>query len=468
MTRSKNPYQLPDPLVCDPSRIQNGISMELVEEYIKLHKKRKQRYRYLEMMYKGFHDIFFSPNKPNWKPDNRLVANFPRYITDTFMGYAYGNRIKKTHPDQTVLDTITAFEDANEISDHEFELLKYVCIFGHAFEYLYQDEERQTKMTAVKPDELFVVYDDTLKQRALFAVRYGYHENNSQTSSDQNLGDVYGEILTRDSIIAFDGEKKEDPQENPYGYIPVVEYRLNDERIGLFETVGGLIEEYNRVISEKANDVEAFAEAYLAILGAEVDEDNVKRIRDERVINFYGTDNASDVVVQFLTKPTADGTQENLLDRLEKQIYQISMVANISDEAYGNATSGVSLAYKLQAMSNLALGLDRKIEKSLKKRYKIFCSLATNVPDPDAWKEIVITTSRNIPNNRAEETSIAKDAEGLVSKRTQLSLLSYVDDPDTELERIQEEETKDSELIQGLFAEHDHEEVDDGEAGIEK
>lgn len=119
-------------------------------------------------------------------------------------------------------------------------------------------------------------------------------------------------------------------------------------------------------------------------------------------------------------------------------------------------------------MSNLALGLDRKIEKSLKKRYKIFCSLATNVPDPDAWKEIVITTSRNIPNNRAEETSIAKDAEGLVSKRTQLSLLSYVDDPDTELERIQEEETKDSELIQGLFAEHDHEEVDDGEAGIEK
>ena len=135
------------------------------------------------MMYKGFHDIFFSPNKPNWKPDNRLVANFPRYITDTFMGYAYGNRIKKTHPDQTVLDTITAFEDANEIPDHEFELLKYVCIFGHAFEYLYQDEKSQTKMTAVKPDELFVVYDDTLKQRALFAVRYGYHENNSQTSS---------------------------------------------------------------------------------------------------------------------------------------------------------------------------------------------------------------------------------------------------------------------------------------------
>ena len=396
------------------------------------------------------------------------MANFLCYITDTFMGYAYGNRIKKTHPDQSIQDAIATFEDANEISDHEFELLKYVCIFGHAFEYLYQDEASQTKMTVVKPDELFVVYDDTLKQRALFAVRYGYHENDSQTGSNQSLGDVYGEVLTRQTIYTFEGDKQNKPIENPYGYIPVVEYRMNDERIGLYETVSGLIEEYNRVISEKANDVEAFAEAYLAILGAETDEEGVQRIRDDRIINFYGTDNAADISVQFLTKPTADGTQENLLDRLEKQIYQISMVANISDEAYGNATSGVSLAYKLQVMSNLALGFDRKIEKSLKKRYKIFCSLATNVSDPDAWKDVVITTSRNIPNNRAEETTIAKDAEGLVSKRTQLSLLSYVDDPDAELERIKEEESKDSELIQGLFAEHDHEDVEDGNEETEE
>ena len=49
-----------------------------------------------------------------------------------------------------------------------------------------------------------------------------------------------------------------------------------------------------------------------------------------------------------LQKSTADGTQENLLNRLETLIYQTSMVANISDESYGNATSGVALAYKLQ------------------------------------------------------------------------------------------------------------------------
>lgn len=247
--------------------------------------------------------------------------------------------------------------------------------------------------------------------------------------------------MTRNSIERFEKGVKVpgEVSENPYGYIPVVEYKMNEERIGLYEPITGLTEEYNHTISEKANDVDAFAEAYLAILGAEVDEDGVQRIRDDRVINIYGTDDAKDILVQFLTKPTADATQENLLQRLERLIYQISMVANISDENYGQSTSGVALAYKTQAMSNLALGFDRKIEKSMRKRYKIFCSLNTNVSDKDAWMDIDIKMSRNLPKNRQEETQTARDAEGIVSKETQLSLLSYVPDPKEELDRIEKE-----------------------------
>lgn len=219
-----------------------------------------------------------------------------------------------------------------------------------------------------------------------------------------------------------------------------MEWRLNDERMGLYEPVAGLIESYNHAIGEKANDVDAFAEAYLAVLGAELEEDGVRRIRDRRLINLYGTDDAKDVIVQFLTKPTADATQENLLTRLERLIYQTSMVANISDETFGSAASGVALAYKLQAMSNLALTFDRKIEKSLRKRYKLFCSLSTNVANPDAWRDMEFKMARNLPRNIQEETAVAAQAEGLVSKRTQLELLSYVPDPAVELERMEKEE----------------------------
>lgn len=369
----------------------------------------------MENLYKGFHDIFTKPDKEGWKPDARLAINFPRYITDTFTGYGYGIPIKVSHPDEAVNEAIQKFGRNNEITDHEAEMVKKCCIYGHAFEYLYQDEYAQTKVSSISPIEMFVVYDDTMKQKALFSVRYGYHKS----GNDKNV--LYGELVTREEKLYFDNGKilTDQTEVNPYGRINCVEWRLNDERIGLFENVSAPVEIYNLTIAEKANDVQAFAEAYMTILGAEIDEDGVHRIRDNRIINLYGTDNANDVIVQFLQKPTADGTQENLLDRLEKQIYQISMVANISDEAFGNSTSGTSLAYKLQAMSNLALTFDRKIEKSIRKRYKLFCSLSTNVSDPEAYQDIEIKMSRNIPKNIAEEAQVAQALSGVVSREKQ-------------------------------------------------
>ena len=394
-----------------------------------------QRYVYLENMYKGFHDIFKGPDKENWKPDNRLAVNFPRYITDTFTGYGYGVPIKVTHPDEKVNDAIQLFGRQNEITDHEAEMVKKCCIYGHAFEFMYQNEQHETKVSSISPKELFVVYDDKLSQRALFAVRYGVYPQSSDKA-----GKTYGEVYTKDFIYTFEDKKVSEGIDNPYGFIPCVEWRLNDERMGLFEPITGLVETYNATLGEKANDVDAFAEAYLAILGAELDDDGVRHIRDNRIINLYGTDNAKDILIQFLQKPTADGTQENLLNRLETLIYQISMVANISDESFGNATSGVSLAYKLQAMSNLALTFDRKIEKSLRKRYKIFCSLATNVHDPLAYQDIEIKTTRNIPVNTQNEAQIASTLQGVVSKETQLSVLSIVPDVKREIEKMDEEE----------------------------
>lgn len=443
---ASRPMTLPHVLRGDASLLNGAPTFAMVKKWIRRHEQDSLRYDYLEKLYKGYHDIYSAPEKEYWKPDNRLAVNFPRYITDTFSGYGYGVPIKVSHPETDVDKAIHAFGRYNEITDHDAEMVKKCCIYGHAFEYLYQDENARTKVTSCRPKDVFVVYSNDMTEHALFAIRYGYPtgvdvESDSRIER-QTLYQPFGEILFRDRIIAFSNGKMQEERPNPYCYIPVIEWRLNDERIGLYEQVAGLVESYNYTIAEKANDVDAFAEAYLEVLGAEVDEDDIPRIRDNRLINFFGTDNARDVVVQFLQKPVADGTQENLLNRLEKLIYQISMVANISDETFGNASSGVALAYKLQAMSNLALTFDRKIEKSLRKRYKIFCSLSTNVRDPSAYEDIEIQFTRNLPRNIAEETQVAKNLEGVTSKETQLSVLSFVSDPKAEIEKMEEEESE--------------------------
>lgn len=446
---NKRPYKLPVPITRDANVLEQGVKMELIKGCIEQHKLMLPRYEYLENLYLGFHDIFRLPEKEGWKPDHRLAVGFPRYITDTFIGYAYGKPIKVQSEDEKFDESMQLFAKRNALKDHNKEMAKVACKFGHAFEYLYQNESTETRVTRFTPRQMFIVYDDSVAERALFAVRYGYHGEKSKLR-----GKLYGEILTPSQVLKFEEDKITDENDNPYGKIPVVEWKLNEERIGLYESVAGLVETYNAALGEKANDVESFAEAYLAIMGAEIDEEGIRRIRDDRIINLYGTNNAKDVLIQFLQKPTADGTQENLLDRLETLIYQTSMVANISDESFGGATSGTSLAYKLQAMSNLAESFDSKVEKSIRKRLKLFCTLSTNTPRQDAYEDVEITFTRNVPKNLLEEAQTAAQLSGIVSHETQLRGLSIVADPKAELERIkdEDEESQPLSVIDKAFA----------------
>jgi SPP1 family phage portal protein len=415
--------------------------MDLVEDYITQHEGRMPRYIYLENLYEGFHDVFKLPEKENWKPDNRLAVNFPKFITDVFLGFAYGIPVKKKHPDEKVNDAISDFDKTNRIADHDFEMAKNTCKYGHAFEYMYQDEDRNTRVSRNTPKELFVVYENSLRRAAYFAVRYGYKDDGATK---------YGEVITPAEIKEFEGSKFINTRPNPYGKINVVEWIMNEERMSLYECISGMTELFNKTIGEKANDVESFAEAYLAILGAEVDEEGVHRIRDDRIINMYGTDDAKEIVVQFLQKPTADGTQENLLDRLERLMHKISMVSDINSESFGNA-SGIALEYKLQPMKDLAENMDRKTLKSMSKRYKLFCTLANNVTNKDAWADIEYRTARNLPKNKLEEAQTAASLEGIVSKETQLSVLSVVPDVAAELEKIEKENTPEETAMDRLL-----------------
>lgn len=405
------------------------ITLEVIAKFVRIHQRELPRYQYLMNCYKGQMEIFNYEKKDNYKPDNRLAVNFPKFITDTFAGYFNGIPVKKTHQDKAVLEKIVEFDNLNDMEDEESELAKMACIYGRCYEFTYQNEETETCVVYNSPQDMFLVYDNSVKQAPLFAVRYGLNED------DEFEGEFYGPEknckLTGSTSELHFGEDLD----NFYNDLPVTEFFVNEERMSVFESAISLINAYNKALSEKANDVDYFSDQYLAFLGAEIDTDDLDTIRDNRVINFYGGDN--DVDVKFLDKPDSDEQTEHLLDRLQKLIFQISMVANISDENFGQS-SGTALAYKLEPMSNLALAFQRKYQSSLNKRYKLFCSLSTNVPEgsKDAWKEIEYTFTRNEPKNIKEEAETAQMLMGVTSEETALSVLSVVSDVQSELEKI--------------------------------
>ena len=415
------------------------ITVEVVNKFMEKHKLEVARYEYLKNMYLGIMAIDDEPTKDPWKPDNRLAVNFTKYIVDTFTGYFNGIPVKKSHSDKEILSKLQEFDNLNDMEDEESELAKMACIYGRAFELLYQDEETRTNVIYNSPENMFMVYDDTIKQEPLFAVRYGYDDDYK----------LYGEVYTKETTYVLNGTmgfyNMTEQAPNPFDDLPVVEFYFNEERMSIFESVISLVNAFNKAISEKANDVDYFSDQYLAFMGAEIDEEDAKNIRDNRLINYYDKNqnnqsgSASKVDVKFLEKPDSDSQTENLLDRLTKLIFQTTMVANISDESFGSS-SGVSLAYKLQAMSNLALSFQRKFQSSLNSRYKLFCELSTNVSNKEAWKDIEYTFTRNEPKDIKEQAETANILMGITSQETALSVISVIPDVQAEMEKIKKEE----------------------------
>src|SRR5699024_1684412 len=101
-------------------------------------------------------------------------------------------------------------------------------------------------------------YDDTIGQNPLYGVRL-------LTDEDKKM---YGTIYSKDDEIEFyendDGEMVIEPsgKEHFFGDVPLIEYLENEERQSAFENVETLINAYNKALSEKANDVDYFADAY--------------------------------------------------------------------------------------------------------------------------------------------------------------------------------------------------------------
>lgn len=414
------------------------LDIETLSEFLSEHSGWVlHRYKPLMDAYRGIYPILSQLPKPNGKPDKRIVANFAKYITDTLNGYFIGVPIKISADDDRVADYVNTLDQYNDQDNGNAELSKMCSIYGKAYEMYYVDEYGNIGIVNLSPEDAFMVHDDSILHRPRYFVRiYKDAENTVYVSVSDDRRVRYA---TMEGGLHW---VPEDEKVHGFDGVPATEYLQNAEEIGVFEPVLSMINEYNEALSEKGNDVAYFADAYLKVLGAKLQESDLEYIRDNRIINFPGMLDSNGLDVGFLDKPNGDTTQENLLDRLERLIYQISMVANISDEDFGTS-SGIALRYKLLAMSNLAMDKQRKFTSGLNRRYKLIFSNPVSGMQVDDWIRLQYTFTQNVPSNLLEESQIAGNLAGIVSQQTQLSVLSIVDNVQQEIEQIKQDEEDD-------------------------
>ncbi|CAI2582518.1 hypothetical protein AKUA1202_05160 [Apilactobacillus kunkeei] len=440
-------------LLADPSIIESIANYH--EENI------VPKYRIKRDYYKGrHHTIMNKQSTPLGKPDNRLIVNLPKKLTDTFNGFFIGDPIQIRYVDNTNQDESdkTNEEISNWMNDVNFtdkasEYAKTADIYGRAYFRAF-DTADSIDIAVLSPRDTLVVYDNTPLNNPVIAINYSTNGISNDVwvmddKADYHFSDVNGKFSMVNIQETEEGQPNILNQENIHSFegFPVFELPENDERVGIFDNVLSLIDAADEILSSKANDINSISNGILVVTGAQLTDDQLANVKTMHVLNLY--DNDDDALsdsnnrtpnAYYVTPDINDDMQEHMLDRTIEQVYQNAQVVNMNDSKFGqsaSAISGIALKQRYQDMMSKAETKASKMDSSLR---ALFSCLFSKLKVDANVQNIEFNHKQSIPKNVLEEAQTVQALDGQVTNETKLSALSLVKDTHAEVQNWMNEQ----------------------------
>jgi SPP1 family phage portal protein len=281
---------------------------------------------------------------------------------------------------------------------------------------------------------------------------------------------VYGLIYYKIEIVAADGKRvwrykaefyddekvyyyiendsgnyipytKDGPSEEIHGFslMPLIKFNNNLLNQGDFETVRALCDGYDNALSYALNDNESFSNALMVFKDVPLTQTLIDQARYLRGIQIDSTPTKPDPSVTYLTKDIQIDNTETLTDILSEDIFKFSSTIDIYDEAFsGGNVSGESRKQQLIPLELKCKETERLFQHSLMQMFTVistyWAKLSKIIVKPEEIDFIFIRSI--IPTEQTIEQLIQLKKEGIISIETVLSKLSFIDDPQDELERL--------------------------------
>ena len=405
----------------------------MIQKYISDNKKREQRLQKLYDYYKGKTAICGRILADASKPNNKIVNPYASYITDTFTGYFLGEPITYTSKNEQLLARIDELYNYNDEAAENAELAKDASIFGVAYELLYTDENADIRFKKIDAIKAIPIYDNTLEEDLLYFIRY-YDNTDIMTNKTTTFVEVYSREWIRYYVDEY---ALEFVREVPHAFkgVPIIIYQNNEELLGDFENVISLIDAYDKITSDSVNDMEYFADCYLALYGMSGTEaEDITAMKEQRVLLME-----TDARAEWLTKQINDTYVENLKNRIDTQIHKFSRCPALTDADFAANASGVAMKYKLMGLETATSKKERAFKKALQRRLELICNVYSVMGTDFDYREIQMNFTRNIPSNLVEMADVISKIGHLLSEETQISLLPIEINATDELQKKQAE-----------------------------
>lgn len=332
---------------------------------------------------------------------------------------------------------IERFTIRNNIADKDLEITKLAEICGYAGRLMYIDTNGDECIKVIEPWECVILARDEITEPTYGIWYYTEEFIIDGMSKEVRTIEFYN---ATDCYIFEDGLegwilKQQFP--HMFDYCPLQGIPNNRELLGGAEKVLALIDGIDRAVSDCNSEIEAFKLAYLLVYGVQIDEKTLQEAKRTGCFNIPPM-GASESKIEYLTKQINDTFVENHLNRLEKNIYKFGQTPDMNEMAAAG-TSGIAMKLRLFPLETRCAMFERKLHSANMYMFKVLASAWAKKQITIDPYEVIIEYKRTMPLDLQYESQVLASLKGNVSDQTALGLMSFIDNPEYELELMEKE-----------------------------
>jgi len=361
----------------DVSEITKDNVAEVLRKALITHLANKIDIEYLYRYYKGNQPILHRKKEVRPEIKNTIVENRANEIVSFKVGYLMGEPVQYVSrgDDALVSESVTLLNDyviSEDKATKDKELAEWAHICGTSYRMVLPDgdadlelDEAPFEIYTLDPRFSFVVYHNSLGNPPKMGVKYIETEDRQRIFSIYT-DNMYFEVKETEVVKA---------EEQVLG-IPIIEYPLNNARLGAFEIVLPLLDAINNVDSNRLDGVEQFVQSLMLFHNVDISSEDYTKLRQEGAIKFKDIDPQLKAEIEYLTAELNQTQTQTLTDHLYDTVLTICGMPNRNG---GSSTSDTGSAVIMRDGWSAAEARAKDTELMYKKSEKEFLKLVLGI-----------------------------------------------------------------------------------------
>lgn len=319
--------------------------LDVLSKSLSTHFTNQRDINYLWEYYKGNQDILYRPTDDIGTANNTIVENHANEIVTFKTGYLLQNPIQYIPRGEGIEEKISqlnnyVFDEEKPSKDKKLSDWMHIC--GTGYRLIIPDradngdeDYAPFELYTLDPRNTFVVYHNGLGNKVLMGVTIKV--------LNEGIGNSIYSGYTPTHYFEVENNEIKRWERHILGEVPIIEYPLNEGRVGAFELVLPLLNAINKTISDKQNGLENFIHSLLVFQNVDLQDGDFAKVKvlGGISINDASPDRKADV--KYLTQTLNQGDSQTLIDHQYKQLLRIVGMPFMSMSGAGDSSNGIAI-----------------------------------------------------------------------------------------------------------------------------